>query len=111
MTAILNFLKKFPIEKAIATALLIAACLIAIQIILRIFDRFTKRSKLDTLVGKILRTVLKAFLLFTATIIVLGSLGIPVSSLIALLSIIGVAPISRRALRAEASELQNTTDS
>ena len=91
MTAILNFLKKFPIEKAIATALLIAACLIAIQIILRIFDRFTKRSKLDTLVGKILRTVLKAFLLFTATIIVLGSLGIPVSSLIALLSIIGVA--------------------
>lgn len=88
---ILNILKKAPVQKAIMTVCLIIGSLIAIKIILSLFDKFLKKSKLDTLVGKILRTTLKAFLLFTATIIVLGNLGIPVSSLIALLSIIGVA--------------------
>ena len=73
------------------TICLIIGCLIVIKIILSLFDKLVKHSKLDTLVFKILRTALKAVLLFTATIIVLASLGIPVSSLIALLSIIGVA--------------------
>ena len=91
MTAVLNFLRQAFVQKTLMTVCLIVACLIAIKIILSLFDKFTKRSKLDTLVCRILRTTLKAFLLFTATIIVLGSLGIPVSSLIALLSIIGVA--------------------
>lgn len=91
MTAVLEFLRQAFVQKAIMTICLIIGCLIVIKIILSLFDKLVKRSKLDTLVFKILRTTLKAFLLFTATIIVLGSLGIPVSSLIALLSIIGVA--------------------
>ena len=91
MTAVLEFLRQAFVQKAIMTICLIIGCLIVIKIILSLFDKLVKCSKLDTLVFKILRTILKAFLLFTATIIVLGSLGIPVSSLIALLSIIGVA--------------------
>ena len=73
------------------TVCLIAACLIAIKIILGLIDKSLKRSKLDKLACKIVRTVIKATLLFTAVIIVLGSLGISVSSLIAMLSVIGVA--------------------
>jgi small conductance mechanosensitive channel len=66
-------------------------CLIIIKILLKILDGFLKRSKLDMLPRKILRLIIKAFLLFTAVIIVLSSLGISVSSLIAALSIVGVA--------------------
>ena len=58
---------------------------------LAFLDRFLKRSKMDMLPRKILRITVKAFLLFTGVIIVLSSLGISVSSLIATLSIIGVA--------------------
>ena len=52
---------------------------------------FLKRTKLNALTCKILRVFVKAFLWFTAIIIVLGSMGVSVSSLIAALSVIGVA--------------------
>ena len=91
MQVVWEYLKKFPINKTIMTACLIALCLVAIKIILFIFDKALKRTKLDTLACKILRYIAKAFLLFTAVIIVLSSLGISVSSLIAAFSVVGVA--------------------
>ena len=91
MSAILDFIKQFPLQKAITTVLLIIVCLVVMKVILKIFDRFIKKSKADLLVYKILRIVLKAFLLFTVVIITLSSLGVSVSSLIATLSIVGVA--------------------
>ena len=91
MDAILDFLKQFPWQKAIMTIVLAAICLLTVKIILALFDNFLKKSKMDELVKKILRIFVKAFLLFTAVIIVLSSLGISVSSLVATLSIVGVA--------------------
>ena len=91
MTYFLNFLKNEYSQRTIATLCLIAACLLAVKILLVFLDKFLKHSKLDMLPRKILRITVKAFLLFTAVIIVLSFLGISVSSLIAALSIIGVA--------------------
>lgn len=91
MDAILDFLKQFPWQKAIVIAMLAAVCLLAVKIILALFDRFLKKSKIDALVKKILRIFVKSFCLFTTVVIVLGSLGISVSSLVATLSIVGVA--------------------
>lgn len=86
-----EFLKKFPLEKTIYTALLIIVCLTAVKFILFLFDRLVKRSELDPIVCKILRVTVKIVLMFIALIIVLGSLGISVSSLVAALSVVGVA--------------------
>ena len=91
MNVILSFLSRIPLEKVIATVVLVALCLLTVKIILALFDKFLKRSKIDDLVKKILRVSIKVFLLFVAIIIVLGSLGISVSSLVATLSIVGVA--------------------
>ena len=91
MSVVLDFLKKFPLQRAIMELILFAICLITVKIILIVFDKFMKRSKIDELIYKILRVVFKAFLLFTVVIIMLSSLGISVSSLIAAISIIGVA--------------------
>ena len=91
MSAVIDFFKDFPIEKTVTPICLIAICLIAIKVILIVFDKSMKRTKLDSLACKILRTIIKAFLLFTSVIIVLSNLGISVSSLIAMLSVIGVA--------------------
>ena len=91
MSVVLDFLKKLPIERIIMTVILFLACLIAVKVILKLFDKFIQKSKIDTLVYKILRITVKAFLLFTILIIVLSNLGISVSSLVATLSIIGVA--------------------
>lgn len=91
MEALLNFYRHGHTQKTIMVLVLSVICLIVIKILLKILDGFLKRSKLDMLPRKILRLVIKAFLLFTSVIIVLSSLGISVSSLIAALSIVGVA--------------------
>ena len=55
MSAVWEFLKQALIQKAIMTIVLFAACLIATKIILKIFDKFIQRAKIDDLVSKILR--------------------------------------------------------
>ena len=91
MSAIWEYLKKFPLETTITTLVLLAVCLIVTKVILVFFDKFAKRTQMDTLVGKILRNLIKALLLFTTIVICLSSLGISVSSLVATLSVVGVA--------------------
>ena len=91
MPDILEFLKQLPWQKVVMTIILLATCLIVVKVILKIFDSVIKKSKMDQLVCKILRIVIKAFLLFTVVIIILSSLGISVSSLVAALSVVGVA--------------------
>lgn len=91
MSVIWDFLKKFHLQKTITTILLFVVCLIAVKVILIFFDKFIKRVQMDLLACKILRVLLKTFLLFTAVIILLSSLGISVSSLVATISVIGVA--------------------
>lgn len=91
MANFMEFIKTLPVGKALSAVLLIAVCLIAIKIILGLYDRFVKKSKLDPIICKILRVAVKALLLFISLIIVLGSLGISVSSLVAALSVVGVS--------------------
>lgn len=91
MSALWDFIKKFPWQKAVVTVALFLICLLAVKALLMLFDRLVKRSKVNPLVCKILRITIKVFLLFTVVIIILSSLGVSVSSLVAALSIVGVA--------------------
>lgn len=91
MEKVWEYLKQFPVKKAVTVALLVAGCLIAVKLLLMVFDKFVRRTKLDPLVCKILRIAVKMVLLFVAVIIILSSLGISVSSLVATLSVVGVA--------------------
>ena len=91
MDAVWEFLKQLPWEKAILAIALTAICLIVIKIILSLFDKLTNKSKMDEMVKKILRIFIKAVLLFISVTIVLGSLGVSVTSLVSALSVVGVA--------------------
>lgn len=87
----LEFIKNLPFEKIIRAVVLIVVCLAVIKIILFLFDKLVKKVKLNPLICKILRIAVKILLLFVSLIIVLGSFGISVSSLVAALSVVGVA--------------------
>ena len=87
----LEFIKNLPYDKIITAAVLIVVCLAVIKIILFLFDKLVKKVKLNPLICKILRIAVKILLLFVSLIIVLGSFGISVSSLVAALSVVGVA--------------------
>ena len=91
MSAVWDFFRQLPYERIVMTILLALLCMVAVKLFLKLFDGFTKKSKLNSLVSKILRITVKIFLLFIAVTIVLSSLGISVSSLVAALSIVGVA--------------------
>lgn len=66
-------------------------CLIVIRVLLTVLDRAQKKSKLDPSLQTLLRNLLQGGLWFVAAIIVLGCLGIEVTSLVAVLSVIGLA--------------------
>ena len=91
MAVIWEYIKQFPWDKILYFVCLSAICLISIKLILVLFDKGLRKAKLDDLVRKVLRILLKAFLLSIAVIIVLGSMGVAVSSLVATLSVVGVA--------------------
>lgn len=91
MGEFLDFLKSIASKQVIFTIFLCVISLLVAKIIMVLFDKVLKKSKIDPLIYKILRIAVKAFLLFTVIIIVLSSLGISVSSFIAALSVVGVA--------------------
>ena len=73
-------------------ALLVAViCLVFIKIILRIVDRALARASMDTMIKKLFRIGLKILLLVVTVIVVMGYLNIPVTSLVAVLSVVGLA--------------------
>lgn len=87
----LEILKNLQLRKILTVVVLTAVCLLAVKLLLILFDKFVKKVNLDPLICKILRIAVKILLLFVSVIIVLGSLGISVSSLVAALSVVGVA--------------------
>ena len=91
MSVVLDYIKQFPIRKTISVIILFVISMFAVKMMLFFFDKFTKRSKIEPLVSKILRVVIKVLLLFTVFVIILSSLGLSVSSLVATLSVVGVA--------------------
>ena len=69
MDHILEYIKKFPVEKTlsktISIVVLAAICLFIVKMVLILFDKLIKKSKIDKLVYKILRVAVKSVLLFT----------------------------------------------
>ena len=81
----------FSIVMLCSALLLAVICLAAIKLILRLVDKGFSKSHLDPTLQKLLRIAIKALLLFIAVVVVLGYLNIPVTSLVAILSVVGVA--------------------
>lgn len=71
--------------------LLTAVCLIAAKLLLALTGRILEKSKLDLSLHTIIRSTVKILLIFLTILIVAPTLGIEISSLLAVLSIAGVA--------------------
>lgn len=79
------------IEKLLTTLVAVAICLLVIRILLSIVDRALRRTPLDATIKMLVRGGLKALFVFVSVIVVLGYLDIPVTSLVAVLSVAGLA--------------------
>ena len=79
------------LEKLLTTLLTLILCLIAIRIVNKVMLRITDKLNWDPRVEKYLRTGVKVLLYCLTVLILADSLGIPVTSLIALVSVFGLA--------------------
>ena len=81
----------FSWTKLISAAILLVVGGVLIKLILKATDRMLGRSRLDKAVHPFIRTIVKLVLLFTAIMLIAGTLGVDTSSLLALLSVAGLA--------------------
>lgn len=79
------------LEKLLYTVILLVAGLIVIKILLKVLDRALRRVEIDPGIKSFLRSGLRILLLFLLALIVLAYLDIEVTSLVAVLSVIGLA--------------------
>ena len=79
--------------KVIISAILVfLICLIAIKILMKAVEKLLARSKkMDTVLQGFLKTLVRIVLWMLAIVIIAGTLGIPTASLVAVISIAGLA--------------------
>ena len=68
----------------------LAICLMVVKAVLKIFNRLITKTKLDARVQKYLLAGIKLVLYVISALIVVDSLGIPITSLVALLSVVSL---------------------
>ena len=81
----------FTVAKLLPAALVLVVCLVAVRLICNIFDKFLEKSPVERSLHSFLRSAVKSALYFFTAMIVADKLGIPMTSLIALLSVFGLA--------------------
>lgn len=92
MSAVLNFgVSGLTVSKILSALILLVVCLIAVKLLLKATDRMLRRTTLDRSLQTFLKTAVKIVLLFLTVLVVAGSLGVSVTSLIAVLSVAGLA--------------------
>ena len=91
LTALQKFLNSISLTKWVTAAVLLAVCLLVTKLILKGQDKILGRSKLDKSLHGLTRSFTKILLLFITVMVVAGSLGIDTSSLLAVLSVAGLA--------------------
>ena len=90
-SAIEKFFDHFSLPKLVSAAILLVICIICIKIILRATEKMLKSSKLDKSCHAFLRSSIKIVLVFLAIMLLAGTLGVDTSSLLAILSVAGLA--------------------
>jgi small conductance mechanosensitive channel len=89
--SIIGFFSSLTLGKLVPAILIIIAGIFIIKGLLTLFDRALQRSKLEKSLHGFLRSTLKIVLYALLVIIVAGTLGINVTSLVAVLSVVSLA--------------------
>lgn len=90
-SSLLANLKAFTLEKLVYALLLLVLCLAVSRILTRLVGRLLAHPKLDHRVQVYILTGLKALLTVVSVLITADALGIPMTSLVALFSVLGLA--------------------
>ncbi len=86
-----SFTLNISLTMVIKVLFTVVCCLIAVKVMGGLIARVLDRSRLETTLSRFIQSMLRVVMYFLAILIILGSLGVDVTSLIALLSVAGLA--------------------
>lgn len=86
-----KFFAELSLKQVLPTVLIIIVGFILVRIMLRIFDKALNRSKLEKTMFTFLKTIMRILLYAILLLVAAGSLGIDVTSLVAILSVVSLA--------------------
>ena len=84
-------LKALPLKTVLWALAILLIGILAVRVILKIVDKLVKRTSLDHGLHRFIRSILAFLLYFAVLLIVVGYLGLDVTSLVALLSVVSLA--------------------
>lgn len=84
-------LKKLDFRQIAFVALLFVVCYVAMKILIKVLNKTMERLKVDRSLQTFIRSIVRVLLWFVTIIIVAGYIGVNVSSLVAILGVVGLA--------------------
>lgn len=91
VSSLVGAIKGMSLTSVLKIVLLLAVLVVLVRLLTRLFEKFLSRSKIDRSLYGFLRAGVRILLYFVSATIVAGSLNIDVTSLIAVLSVAGLA--------------------
>lgn len=91
MDKLKEYLNMISLERILPSILVLIVGMIVAKLLLRIFDRALGRSKLNKTMFSFIKAIMRILLYAIVVLITAGSLGIDVTSLIAVLSVVSLA--------------------
>ena len=79
------------LRRVLIALALLAACILAVHVLLALLGRVLKRTKLDESMHRFIRNILRILLYFVVLLVIASYLGIDVTALVALLSVFTLA--------------------
>lgn len=89
--ALQNILGALTLKKLLPSLIILVVGVLAIRLLLQLFDKALQRTRLEPAAYGMLRTFMRVLMYFLLILILAAQLGVDVSSLIALLSVISLA--------------------
>ncbi len=86
-----GFFQNLSLQTVLTIVLLLAACLAVMKVVLKLLDRTFQRLELEQGLRTFLHAALRVVLWLVTLCIVLGYIGVPMTSLVALVGVIGLA--------------------
>ena len=89
--AVTEVIKSLDVKRILAILILLAACMVGMKVLLRLLDRTFRRLEVEKSLHTFVRAALRVLLWLITLCVVLGYMGIEMTSLIAVLSVLGLA--------------------
>ena len=95
LASIKKFFASLTLQKLVPVILIVVIGLLLVKLLLKLFDRVLERSRLERTMFSFLRAAMRALLYTILVLVAASSLGVDVTSLVAILSVVSLARVKQ----------------